>query len=203
MERIQGLDFMTFIEPQSVGLDPSIAFRSSPSGNKYLVNILKDLNISSEDSIIDIGCGKGSAIYKMLKFPFSRIDGIELSEQIASIAVNNFKKLRTNRVKIITCDASSFKDFDPYNIIYLYNPFPGCVMISVIDALINSICKLQREMIIIYNNPTCHDVVVNQNVFFKIATYPDQWGNGIAIYSNRETKNSRLWKKCKHGTMVV
>lgn len=202
LERIRGLDFMTFIEPESVGLDPTIAFRSSPSGNKYLINVLNDLKITPKDSIIDIGCGKGSAICKMLKFPFSKIDGIELSEHIASIAVENFKRLHTKRVKIITCDASLFNDYDSYNMIYLYNPFPGCVMMSVIDALICSVNRLERELIIIYNNPTCHDNVVSRNVFSRVATYPDQWGNGIAVYSNRDAENSRLCKKNKHATLV-
>ena len=35
-DRLRGLDFLTSIQPQEVGLDPERAFRSSPSGNRYL-----------------------------------------------------------------------------------------------------------------------------------------------------------------------
>jgi cyclopropane fatty-acyl-phospholipid synthase-like methyltransferase len=52
---------------------------------------LNDLNITANDSIIDIGCGKGSAMLSMLGFPFARVDGVELSQQIGSIAIRNLK----------------------------------------------------------------------------------------------------------------
>ena len=193
IDRLRRLDFMTFIEPEDVGLDPKYTYRSSPSGNKYLVNVLNDLNISAQDSILDIGCGKGSAMRKMLKFPFARIEGIEISEQIAAIATQNFKRLHANRCRIFICDASLFRDYDAYNMVYFYNPFPNSVMSNVIDSLIRSIQSLERELIIVYNNPTCHDIVIGKGVFSKIADYPDEWGNGIFIYSNRDSNNSRLF----------
>lgn len=100
LDKFRGLDFLTVILPEDVGLDPKQAYHSSPSGNKYLVNVLNDINISSQDSIIDIGCGKGSAMRMMLKFPFARVHGIELSEHIAAIAVNNFKRLNRSRGRV-------------------------------------------------------------------------------------------------------
>jgi len=192
LDRFHGLDFLTVVQPEDVGLDPKRAYGYSPSGNKYLVDLLNDFNISSQDSIIDIGCGKGSAMRTMLKFPFARIDGIELSEHIAAIAVRNFKKLNANRIRVFVCDASLFRDYDAYNIVYLNNPFPSSVMSDVIDALIHSIHRSERELVIVYNYATCHDVVVSQGVFAKKGVYPDEWGKGISIYSNRDGGNSRL-----------
>ena len=128
----------------------------------------------------------------MLKFPFARVDGIELSEYIAAIAVRNFRRLNANRSRVFVCDASLFKDYDAYNIVYLYNPFPSSVMSNVIDALIQSIHRSERELIIVYNNATCHDVVVKEGVFQSISVYPDEWGNGISIYSNRGGGKSKL-----------
>ena len=192
LDRFCGLDFLTVIQPENVGFDSKYVYRSSPSGGKWLRNVLNDLNILPQDSIIDIGCGKGSAMRTMLKYPFSRVDGIELSEHIAEIAVRNFERLNSNRTRVFVCDASLFRDYDSYNIVYLYNPFPSSVMSVVIDALIQSIHRLEREMVIIYNNATCNDVVVSQGVFAKVCVYPDKWCNGISIYSNRGDGNSRL-----------
>lgn len=56
----------------------------------------------------------------------------------------------------------------------------------------STILKSERELIIIYNNPTCHEEVIRQGIFIKIGSYPDQWGNGISIYSNKGFKSSRL-----------
>jgi protein-L-isoaspartate O-methyltransferase len=192
LDRFRGLDFLSRLKPEDVGLDPNYAYACQPSGNKYLFNVLKDLNISSQDSIIDIGCGKGSAMRTMMKFPFAKIDGIELSDLISSIAKNNFNRLKDKRIAIFTEDASLFTEYESYNFIYFFNPFPSVVMAKVIDALILSIQKSERELIIIYTNPTCHDVIVKQGILQKIGTYPDKWKLGLFIYSNRNYSNSRL-----------
>lgn len=192
LERFRGLDFSTVTSPEDVGLDPMYAYKSSPSGNKYLVNVLNDFNITPQDSIIDIGCGRGSAMRTMLKFPFARVDGIELSEHIAAIAVRNFKRLNANRIRVFVCDASLFQNYDAYSIVYFYNPFPSSTISDVVDALIRSINRSERELVIIYSNAICHDLVVNRGYFQKIGVYPDEWGNGISIYSNRDGGNSRL-----------
>lgn len=191
-DKFNGLDFLTIIEPEEVGLDPNYAIHSSPSGNRYLKNVLIDFNISLEDSILDIGCGLGSAMRTMLKFPFAVVDGIELSEHIATIADRNFKILNSTRTKIFVCDASQFVNYDAYNIIYFYHPFHDNVMSFVIDALIQSVQKSDRELVIIYNNAECHNTVIAEGVFTKKGVYPDKLGHMISIYSNRDGKHSRL-----------
>jgi hypothetical protein len=192
IDRCRGLDFLRTIEPEEVGLDPHYSFRSCPSGNRYLEKVLAALDITENDSIIDIGCGKGSAMRTMLKFPFAKIDGLELSEQIAEIAIKNFKKLKTTRCDVFICNASEFGDYDGYNMIYAYNPFPCSIMSQVVDNLIQSIRRCDREVVIVYDNPTCDDVIVNQARFSKIWDYPDEWGNRIYIYSNFSIQRSRM-----------
>lgn len=192
IEKLRGLDFMTIVKPEDVGLDPRQVYHSSPSGNQYLHKLLNELKITAKDSIVDIGCGKGSAMYTMLDFPFLHVDGIELSEKIATIAKNNFRRLRADRVTLFNCDASLFSNYDAYNMVYMYNPFPCAVMAKVIDNIIKSICRIERELLIIYNNATCHDMVVDQGFFTKVSLYEAEYGSGISIYSNRTGKESRL-----------
>ena len=194
IEKLRDLDFDTVVQPEEVGLDPSLAFRSSPSGNRWLRNLLRDLTITNKDSIIDIGCGKGSALRVMLELPFSRVDGIELSPHICDIATKNFRILKAKNCEVIVCDAALWANFDAYNIIYFYNPFPCQIMSKVIRNLCGSINRMDRDVTIIYGNPVCHDVLVKEGGFLKIATYQDEWGNGIAVYSNRGNRSSRLSK---------
>lgn len=186
-ERLRGVDFSTVLQPEDVGLDSIDFRRSSPSGDKYLHNVLKSLSVCANDSIIDIGCGKGSAMKIMLDFPFLRVNGIEISEQIAAIARNNFTKLgiSPNRCKIFTVDASDFKEFDAYNYLYLYNPFSCRIMKNLVGQLCLSIKQSPRKVIIIYNNPVCHSELISNHVFYKVAEYPDKWGNMIFLYINR------------------
>ena len=188
----RGLDFVTTIEPEEMGYDPKLVVRSSPSGNKYLANLLKDIHVTDQDTIIDIGCGKGSAMLIMTKFPFSKVDGIELSSRVAEIAGKNFSRLKQERCHIFNCDAVTFQDFSSYSMIYFYNPFPAVIMRPVIRHIEQSIQNGGREVLVIYNNPACHDVIVEHGVFFKKREYPDEWGNRIYVYSNLKEENSRL-----------
>jgi protein-L-isoaspartate O-methyltransferase len=192
LDRFHGLDFLTVVQSEEVGLDPNVAYRSTPSGGKYLANVLRDLNITPEDSIVDIGCGKGNAMRTMLGFPFARVDGIELSEQIAAIARQNFKRLNAGRVKLFVRDASLFHDYDPYNMVYFYNPFSASVMKQVVEILIQSCGRVERELVIIYNNATCHEAVVARGTFKKISVYPNEGSSGITIYTNRNSGQDRL-----------
>jgi len=192
LERFKGVDFTTVIQSEDVGYDPAVVHRSSPSGNKYLVQLLNDLGVTKNDSIIDIGAGKGSAMRSMLKFPFKKVDGVELSDQISAIATKNFELLKVKRSRVYSCNATSFPHYDQYNMFYFYNPFPDQVMLQVLSNIYQSIQGSENETMIIYNNPACHDLIIGEGVFSKIKEYPDEWGNQIYVYSTKSLEHSRL-----------
>ena len=74
-----------------------------------------------EDWIVDLNrrrkyyqigvAGSGSAMLAMCKFPFSRVDGIELSKEISEIAIQNLTKLKMQRWQIFNGDAIAYKDY--------------------------------------------------------------------------------------------
>jgi SAM-dependent methyltransferase len=191
-ETIQGVDFATVVETEEVGLDSKYVKHSSPSGKKYLVRLLKDLHVSDQDTILDIGCGKGSAMLAMLKFPFARVDGIELSKEISEIAIRNFTNLKKERWHVFNGDAITFKDYNAYSMLYLYDPFPEEIMRQVAANIQSSIAGREQEMLVIYNNPTCHELLVNDGVFCKQRKYLNDWGKEIFVYSNKDLQHSRL-----------
>lgn len=180
----KGLDLLTPVNPEKIGLNPDFSFRSSPSGNKYLQNLLSMLNITDEDSILDIGCGKGSALRTMLGFNFSKIDGIEISEKVSKIASKNMTILKADRVKIFNIDATEFDQYGHYNYYYLFNPFPSEVMRSVIIKIEETLLSASRKITIIYNNPICHSDIIKNGIFNKMSEYPDEWGNKYFLYCN-------------------
>jgi len=49
---------------------------------------------------------------------------------------------------------------------------------------INRQNTLNKVKYITYNNPICAEVVLKSE-FKKIKTYPDMWGNGIHLFSNK------------------
>jgi hypothetical protein len=118
----------------------------------------------------------------MLAYRFRAVDGLELSAQLADVARNNFARLRETCAAIFTDAATSFARYGDYNFYSLYNPFPAIVMKPVLAALASQ-DRRDGERIIIYNNPTCHAKVAAGWTLMR--KYPDQWGNGIHVYSNR------------------
>jgi len=193
IDRCRGLDFLTKVESAQGGLDPSRSFRSSPSGDRYLQYVLDNLRIKNGDRILDVGCGKGSAMRCMLRFPFSQVDGIELSSTIAAIAEKNFARLGSQRTHVFAVDAVEFPDYGNYEFIYFYNPFPSFVMSAVMRSIAASVMN-RKEIALIYNNPTCHDVVAHAG-FQLLHTFPDRWGNGIAIYSSRSPETATCLRR--------
>lgn len=191
-DRWRGLDFLHVVKPETVGLDPALAFRSEPSDSRFLSYVLKDFNVTSTDAIVDIGCGKGNAMRAMLRFPFSTIDGIELSDTIAAVARQNFSVLNDKRVTVFTGDATKFTDYSAYTVVFLFNPFPGTLLSKVIDSIIRSIQKNDREFCILYNSPQFPDTIVETGVFNNAGFYYDRKGNKLAVYSNYSGSNSRL-----------
>jgi SAM-dependent methyltransferase len=190
-DRVRGLDFVSVVEPEAVGLEARTAFRSSPSGNRFLEAVLKDLVISGADSILDVGCGKGSAMRIMRRFPFAHVDGIELSREIAAIAAQNFERLGARDISVVTGDARLYDGYARYNIAYFYNPFPAEVMAPVLDRMRAAWRAPARERLIIYNNPVCHGLLLDRG-FLALRDYPDEWGNGIRLYSSVPAEASRI-----------
>ncbi len=189
IDRREGLDFLLVAKPGELGLDENLVHRASPSGNKYLHKLLLDLDIRADDVILDVGCAKGSAMRTMLDFPFRAVDGVELSQQLAAIASANFRRLGKSNVHIFNANAVDFDGYGRYDFLYFYNPFPAEVMRQTISQIQKQLDG-SREVVVIYNSPACHEVVVAHG-FTAMRDYPDQWGNGIRIYSNRPA-TSRL-----------
>ncbi len=90
---------------------------------RYFVldDIFKDEQFTSNDSFMDIGCGKGRVIAYLIKNKFSgKLNGIELNENVANFAKNWANKY--DNVSIINGDAFK-QNFDSYNIFFFARPF--------------------------------------------------------------------------------
>ena len=187
IEKLRGLDLTVAVESNSLGLDSSVVYRSSPSGNKYLKRVLDKLKISKDDEILDIGAGKGSAMVLMKQYSFFQVDGIELSIEITEIARKNFNILKLKNINIYNENAITFSKYNKYTIFYMYNPFLSIVMKKVLNQMIKSLNEKKSLVKIIYFNPECHEDIIATKYFFKIDEYNAD-SKQIYIYSNQKDK---------------
>jgi SAM-dependent methyltransferase len=140
-------------------------------GNQYMPStfhlkaVLKKLNINKNDKVLDVGCGKGKAMYMMSLFPFERVDGIDLSNDLVAIANNNFNILKNKKCRAICSNALTFDKYEDYNVFYFYNPFPEEIFAGVVEKIKESYKKQPRKITCIYMNPICDDVIKNSGIF--------------------------------------
>ncbi len=166
-----------------LGLSPDRSHEYSNSGGIHLEKVLRTLNITPQDSILDFGSGKGGALITFSRYPFSKITGVEISSELAAIAERNLKKLNIKNVDMIVSDAVDFADLDGYNYFYFFSPFPGTIMRAVIKNICLSLARKPRRLVIIYFNPEYHDSVVTDSPFVKIREFKHH-RLSYYIYSN-------------------
>src|SRR5438046_2096412 len=90
--RAKGLDFSP-VSVERLGLSNERAKHHAASGGVFLGDVLSEMDIPPGSRIIDLGCGKGSAMCTLARFPFDEVAGVELSAPMARIAQANWQKL--------------------------------------------------------------------------------------------------------------
>ncbi len=128
--------------------------------------LLKMLNITSQDRVIDIGCGKGLFLYYASMFNFNTIDGIERSYSLTKVAKHNAKLLKDERIHIYHKDAREFDNYKNYNYFFINNPFSAEIMENVMLKIIDSYALKKRKIIILYQFPFNIETFTKNN--FKI-----------------------------------
>lgn len=185
-----GFDFNRTVLQKELGTDINQCVEYSPA-SPAVKKVLRQLTINENDCILDIGCGKGKAISYMMSFPFQKIDGIEISEKLVKIAEKNFSMLKQrHRIHLYVCDARHFEDFDSYNYLFFYNPFSRDTMGQVKRHILESLKRLPREMVIIYENPVDRDLFETGEFTWKEYVY-DICASSIVVYKYICDKNKR------------
>jgi len=157
--KCQGVD-LSYNSAEELGLDSSLASPHANSGGPALEELLNRLTIAPSDAILDIGCGKGGAMITLARWPFFRVDGIELSPKLVSIGQQNLRRLGYSRGAIKLGDAAEFTDYDPYTFLYTFHAFSAPVTIRVLKNIQASLARIPRKLTLIYKNPMDHDLVL-------------------------------------------
>ena len=178
-DRLARSDYATWAEPEELGLDPARSNRYTPSGFRFLRSALDQLSIDAGDRILDVGCGKGHAMRTLLRYPFARVDGLELSPELAAIAHRNLRR-HHSRSRIYVGDAGDFgAAYTEYNWFYLYNPFPEIVVRVFLSEL--DVDLHPREIFIIYCNPIHSDLLLEKG-FARTTLIPNRGHGEIAVF---------------------
>jgi len=108
----------------------------------YLREILKHsfkLNPNLR-SFLDLGSGKGKAcIFAHQSELFRSIIGIEISESLLQISINNAKFMHVDQIRFLHRSANTYRIAKSSTLIFLYNPFDEVVLDSFLKTNLISI----------------------------------------------------------------
>ena len=126
-----------------------------------MANVVTGLEIRLRKlTFIDLGCGKGRALLMASQFPFKKILGVELSEQLSKTAKHNIEVYQgfqlCKDVEVVTMDFTDFEFPDEPLFVFLYNPASLSLSRVLAKRLMRSIAQHPREVWILYVTP--HEV---------------------------------------------
>jgi precorrin-6B methylase 2 len=107
---------------KDIGLDSPNRYRYVPSGRSVIPRLLRKLKAGPDDVFIDVGSGKGRAVFQAARSPLKRVIGLELAEEFNEVARYNIEhnrdRLKCQNVEIITGNALEYVFPDDLTIAY-------------------------------------------------------------------------------------
>jgi len=121
--------------------------------------VLRELELSVQDTFVDAGCGKGRVICcAAWRYPCNVI-GIEYHPKLANEARANAKRLRRLRgpISVLNINALDY-DFTEGDVFYFFNPFGPDIWAGFLTRMYQQ-AKGSRAIRIAYVNPVHEDVL--------------------------------------------
>lgn len=163
LDLVDGIRFDLRHGVHTVGLAPAadesrgFFYRSSPV--RLLKRSIESTSIHYKHFVfIDLGSGKGRALFLAAAFPFKRILGVELSKKLHEVATRNiaaYKPRTASSAEIhsICSDAATYDFPQEPLVIYMFNPFPENVFSDILANLKISWERNPRSIFVIYVKP--------------------------------------------------
>jgi SAM-dependent methyltransferase len=140
--------------------DWTSGFPYLPVRPNFARRVLRRLPISdpSEYTFVDLGSGKGRMLLIASEFPFRRVVGVEMREDLHHDALRNAGRYRhpnaqCSRIDCQNMDATSFDFPSGKLVVYLFNPFNAETMGTVFRRLDSSFEKDPRDIVLVYVHP--------------------------------------------------
>lgn len=107
----------------------------------------------TQHTFVDLGCGKGRALFVASIFGIRRLIGVEISPTLVFKARENVAKWKNGNgstIEIICADASEWPFPADNLVVFLYNPFDAVILKKVLSNLHESLQQKPRDTWVIY-----------------------------------------------------
>jgi SAM-dependent methyltransferase len=174
-----GVATSAIVYHEDLGLETENRVWHDPSSWFALQNAFELLAVSPADCFADLGAGLGRVLIVAAMFPFRRVTGVEVSEELTERARENVERSRAPRqsadVQLVTADAVDWHIPPDLTVAYLYSPFTGELFERVIERLLASVDEHPRPLRIVYNYPVEHNRLVRTGRVRVLSVAPASW----------------------------
>ncbi|WP_317899157.1 class I SAM-dependent methyltransferase [Aurantibacillus circumpalustris] len=129
-------------------------FHYQGASYKVLFRIFSEIKDINNLEFVDIGSGKGRAVFMAEYNGFNYVSGIEMDEVLVSDSKNNvaryLKKRKESQIAFIQSNALDYEYKNAPSVYFLFNPFNEEILKKVLDRILSSTFA---ETWFIYMNP--------------------------------------------------
>jgi len=189
-DRRYGVRTAEYLYLEELGLPTENRLWHDPSDWIALRRAIGRLRITRDDVFVDYGSGLGRAVLVAAMFPFRRVIGVELSEEMTQRARVNIERnrhrLRAAEIELVTADALDWHVPPDLTIAYFYSPFLGEVFDGVVQKLFESVDENPRPLRIVYNYPVEHSRLIRTRRVRVLHVVSSRWlGRSLNIKPER------------------
>lgn len=157
-ERWLGIDTGGHISLESLGIFDEESVMYAASSYPAFFRSMKIVPVDYRRStFIDFGSGLGRVVMSAATFPFKRVIGVEISEQLTRRAQQNIergrRRIRCGSLQLLTMNATQMRIPDDATVFHLYNPFRKRTLFAVVSAISRSLQECPRTSWILFAYP--------------------------------------------------
>lgn len=122
-----------------------------------------------EFTFVDLGCGKGRALFVAAGFPFRHLLGVELATDLCRVAWANIAKNQgwASRITVLNEDATTVTYPDGPLLIFLFHPFLAPVLRKALANLERQLRRSPRQTYVLYGRNPHYTKVLNDFPFLR------------------------------------
>lgn len=146
-----GLDFSAATHEET-GVSRADGIEHAATGGADLEEAFEMLGLKGQfHSVLDIGCGKGAALVTFHRLGVEKLSGIELSAKMLRLCQENLQRMHLH-ADLMNINATTFHEFDKFDLIYNFNALPRAPLAIVIDNIIASARLSGKEHRVLFSN---------------------------------------------------
>jgi SAM-dependent methyltransferase len=165
-----------------------ISSKNVKHGKKYqacryriIKRAFKALNCDFSDrTLLDVGCGKGRALFVALHMGFSKVIGVDFSKELCEAAKGNLEKY-CDRSEIILSDISDFEIPADVSVFFMFNPCDQIMMRKIVKKMRDQV-KHHNDVMIVYVNPIAANVLKQFGFKLVASIFSPNPNNIIHVY---------------------